>query len=545
MNPALPPASALPVPTTASAAAITPPVPRTMVLWYPDWPVTAAVREHALPAEAAVALLEGGEVLACSPAARQDGVRRGLRAREAQARSTALVCLPYDPSLDARVFEPVVTAVEAVMPGVQILRPGLCALAVKGPARYYGGEDEAVRVVLRTLAALGLTDVRVGVADGLFAAEQAARATDQAEDPDADPLVIVPAGRSPWFLGPYPLDVLDQPRLAVLLRRLGIRSLGEFAALPAADVRARFGIEGALAHRRAAGSDRSGVVARTPAPHLDTVADFEPALTRIDRLAFAFRTRAEDFVDTLRGAGMVCTVLHVRLHTESGEVSERRWRHPRWFDAEDVVDRIRWQLQGAGAPDSGLGSGITRVHIGPDVVEDLGDHADGLWGTGTDEGIHHGLARVQGLLGHGAVLTAVVAGGRLLADRRVLIPWGDVAAGGGPVKDPTLPWPGRPPGPAPATVFADPVPAIVTDARGTPVDVDARGLLSADPAFFEAGPGEARQPVHSWAGPWPITERWWDPRGRTLHRFQLVDRHGSAWLLLLEDHAWWVEAAYD
>jgi protein ImuB len=532
-----------PLPAAATGTA---PATRTMMLWFPDWPITAALREHSLPTDAALVLVDRGEVFACSPAARQDGVKRGLRIREAQARSTGLVCHPYDPSLDERTFEPVTAAVETIMPGVQVLRPGLCALKVKGPSRYYGSEGKAADVVFQVLAAIGLTDVRIGIADGPFAAEQAAKATDQLDD-DAEPLVIIPPAGSPWFLGSYPLEVLEQPKLTVLLKRLGIRSLGDFAALKASDVRNRFGIEGALAHRQASGLDHRSVVARKPPPHLDTIADFEPPLARIDQLAFAFRTRADAFVDTLREAGLVCTALHVSLHTESGEVSERRWQHPRWFDADDVVDRVRWQLQGTAASDHGLTSGITRVHVVPDVVEDLGDHADGLWGTGPDEGIHHGLARVQSMLGHGAVLTAVIAGGRLLADRRVFIPWGDTPSSPSrvPVKDRAQPWPGRLPGPAPATVFADPVPAVVVDSRGNPVDVDPRGLLSADPAFFSAGPDDGRRPVHSWAGPWPINERWWDPKGRVLNRFQLVDQSGSAWLLLLEDHAWWVEAGYD
>jgi protein ImuB len=52
--------------------------------------------------------------------------------------------------------------------------------------------------------------------------------------------------------------------------------------------------------------------------------------------------------------------------------------------------------------------------------------------------------------------------------------------------------------------------------------------------------------VESWAGPWPVTERWWDPEhARSLHRFQLVDEEGNAWLLALEDHRWWAEGRYD
>ncbi|WDF33394.1 DNA polymerase Y family protein [Arthrobacter agilis] len=534
----------LPTLPTSTAAAT-----RTLMFWCPDWPITAALREHALPADSALALVDRGEVFACSPAARQDGIKRGLRVREAQARSTGLACLPYDPSLDDRTFEPVTAAVETTMPGVQVIRPGLCAIRVKGPTRYYGSEAAAAGVVFQTLAAIGLTDVRIGIADGPFAAEQAARATDQLDD-DVPQLVVIPPGESAWFLGSYPLEILEQPKLTVLLKRLGIRSLGDFAALRASDVRNRFGIEGALAHRQASGLDHRNVVAHTPPPHLDAAVDFEPPLARIDQLAFAFRSRAGEFVDTLREAGLVCTALHVSLHTESGESSERRWQHPRWFDADDVVDRVRWQLQGTNASDHGLTSGVSRVHVVPEIVENLSDHADGLWGTGPDEGIHHGLARVQSMLGHGAVLTAVVAGGRLLADRRVFIPWGDAEvspqqAAKTPVKDRDQPWPGRLPGPAPATVFAEPVAAAVVDSRGNTVDVDARGLVSADPAFFSAERDGTPQPVHSWAGPWPINERWWDPSGRVLNRFQLVDHSGSAWLLLIEDHRWWIEARYD
>ena len=38
---------------------------------------------------------------------------------------------------------------------------------------------------------------------------------------------------------------LDRPELTDLLRRLGLRTLGDFAALPAADVLARFGFDAA------------------------------------------------------------------------------------------------------------------------------------------------------------------------------------------------------------------------------------------------------------------------------------------------------------
>jgi protein ImuB len=524
---------------------------RTMVLWCPDWPVTAALREYALPAHTPLALLDRGEVFACSPAARQEGVHRGLRLREAQARCPGLDTRHYDPALDERIFEPAIAAVEHIMPGVQLIRPGLCALRAAGPARYYGGEGQAAAVLLERVSALGIAGAAVGIADAPFAAEQAARTTS-----GTGRLRIVEPGGSPAFLHHFPLDVLSRPRLAVLLRRLGITTLGGFAALDAADVRNRFGADGAVAHRMAAGLDHHGIIPRTPPQQLDTAVDFEPPLTRIDELTFAFRTAAERFTAELRQADLVCTRLLVRVQSESGELSERCWGHPRWFDADDVLDRVRWQLQGSGSVDHGLTAGITRLQVAPEAVEDVSDHADGLWGGGPDEQIHHGLARVQSMLGHGAVLTAALTGGRLLVDRTVFIPWGDPPSGetGTAVKKLSRPWPGKLPGPAPATVFDPPRPVLVRNARGASVDVDERGMLTGPPERFSTpdaaestrkAAGKSWRAVKSWAGPWPVDERWWDRTGRKVHRFQLVDDGGAAWLLLLEDHQWWAEASYD
>ena len=82
---------------------------RTLVVWCPDWPLTAAGVGPDEPAAVVVA----NRVVACSAAARREGVARGLRRREAQGRCPALTVLAPDPARDARAFEPVVAAVES------------------------------------------------------------------------------------------------------------------------------------------------------------------------------------------------------------------------------------------------------------------------------------------------------------------------------------------------------------------------------------------------------------------------------------------------
>lgn len=161
-----------------------------------------------------------------------------------------------DPDPDAapatlRTFARVVQALAEVCPWIDPVRPGVATLPIRGPARYFGDEQAVLARVAEVVAgaagtgATGAVDlVRQGVADGLFAAGLAARAG-----------VLVPPGETPAFLAPWPVAVLGDADLAEVLVRLGLRTLGAFAALPAADVLARFGATGARCHRAARGED--------------------------------------------------------------------------------------------------------------------------------------------------------------------------------------------------------------------------------------------------------------------------------------------------
>ncbi len=199
-----------------------------MVIWIPDWPVTAAAVATGRSPDEPIAMLEKGKVLATSAAARAEGVRRGLRARDAQSRCPELVVLKYDPVIDARAFDPVIGCLEALTPGIQVIRPGMCALKARGPTRFYGSESAAAEKLLDRLETFDVPGGRVGIADGPFAAEQAARSSSAQTR-----VLVVPPGESAEFLAPFTVDTLEQPTLTDLLRRLGLRSLGAFARCPA------------------------------------------------------------------------------------------------------------------------------------------------------------------------------------------------------------------------------------------------------------------------------------------------------------------------
>jgi protein ImuB len=353
---------------------------------------------------------------------------------------------------EARRFARVQSLAGELCPWLHPIRLGVCALPARGPARFFGGEEA---VVSRLVEAVD-EEAKVGVADGLFAAVLAARSE-----------LIVPAGGTADFLGPWSVATLGRPDLAVTLQRLGVTTLGQLAALPAASISDRFGADAAACHAVARGESGELV---------------------------GLRDRA----------------IERRLRVARGEDPDR----------------------GADAPPPPSQPGF------------FGGASE------ADARAARSFVRVQERLGIEAVLMGRVQGGRDPAGQSVLVPWGspgahaagrEAGATGGVAGG--APWPGRVPPPAPSDVLGVPLRAEVVDAAGCAVEVSGRGLLTAgiDRLSVHGGPW---QPVVGWAGPWPVTERWWSVRRRRA-RMQVVTADGVARLLCTERGQWWVEALYD
>ncbi|TRW46235.1 DNA polymerase Y family protein, partial [Georgenia yuyongxinii] len=66
---------------------------------------------------------------------------------------------------------------------------------------------------------------------------------------------------------------------------------------------------------------------------------------------------------------------------------------------------------------------------------------------------------------------------------------------------------------------------------------------AAGPAPAPVAAGE--YPLRAWAGPWPVTERWWSAEGRRRAYVQVVPDGAPALLLAVERGAWQVEGVYD
>ncbi|HEX9761543.1 MAG TPA: DNA polymerase Y family protein, partial [Acidimicrobiia bacterium] len=123
-------------------------------------------------------LIVDDRVTGATPDVLAVGVSLGMPRREAEALAPFATVLTRDPGEETLRFEPVMTAVEEMVPRVEMVAPGLLFVPVSGAVRFYGGEGPLAARIVDELGRLtgGQRggEVLVGVADGPFAARWAA-----------------------------------------------------------------------------------------------------------------------------------------------------------------------------------------------------------------------------------------------------------------------------------------------------------------------------------------------------------------------------------
>ena len=231
--------------------------------------------------------MDGKRVEACSAAAREPYSGGGV--------GDAHRALPSwwserDVDYRGRMFEPVVAALMAVTPWVEVVRPGMYA-ACSGVAGAVGG-----------VAAVELQDtvveLRVRLRSGGRRQPVRRRAWPARPERAAS---SCPPGGAASFLASYPVAVLGRPGLAELLPQLGIPHRSGSSALSTGHVTERFGAQEVAAHRLA-----RGLAARPPHPgrpqqDLTVVAEFDPAAETADQVIFAAKALARGgFADSER-----------------------------------------------------------------------------------------------------------------------------------------------------------------------------------------------------------------------------------------------------
>ena len=289
---------------------------RLACVFAPRLALQAALRRtpeaHGLPC----ALLgQGKRVQDMTPEAKRAGVRVGMTVPQAET-----VC-PAVQLLSASAAE--VDAAKAALGDVgYAFAPRIecdgedIFFAVADLGQLYPTEQAIVQAVQAQATRVGL-GTRVAIAGSKGVARVATRAREL--------VVVAPGGAATRaFLAPLPIRlVAEDPALRDSLDRWGIRTVGELAALPTAQVTLRLGEAGARVCLLARGEDDEPFVPRFPADAVEEGLDLDYCIEALEPLSFLLRGLVDRILQRLACRGLACAGLTVRLALDPRGVDVR------------------------------------------------------------------------------------------------------------------------------------------------------------------------------------------------------------------------------
>lgn len=508
---------------------------RIACLRIPELPWVAEIRAEpelaGIPLVVTAGRQTGAEVLAASPEARRLGIRPGCSLAHARALCGALRVRRASPARMESARQALQDVALSFSPRAELPPPGpdappleaVACLDAEGVGTLFGSERRFASALLARAERLGLPG-RVGIAGS----RRVARIAAGIPEPGAaeSGFRVVPPGGEAEFLAPLPLSALEPPpALADALARLGLRRIGDLAALPPAAVGQRLGVPGAELQRLARGEIREPPLPRCEAGELEEALDLEQPVERLESLLFALRGALGRLLLRLTARGLAAGGLELELALGGRRRDVRRagLAAPS-SDLRVLLRLIRTALESRPPEDAVEGLRVRALPAPP-----RHDQLD-LWRPAGPA-----PAALDALLAELASLCG--------ADRV-----------GAPAPDPgwrpdgiaLLPFRPPRPGDPPAEVLAgESSPPLALRALRPPLPARVR-CRAGRPTFLESA--LARGAVVRCAGPWRTTGRWWSREERfALDHYELEIEDGTL-LRLRYDHlarSWAVDGLYD
>jgi protein ImuB len=340
--------------------------------------VAAGGRRELLGRAVALAPMPGSPQVVgeSSGAAEAFGVVAGIGLGEALARCPELALVPPDPERADAAWERALAALEGIGAAVWTERAGEAFFAVRGLRGLWGGDVEGVleraRRAIELPARLGAGPTRLAAAAAALRSGPRRRRADRPPSGAAirGGFVVVPNGAARAFLAPQPIALLRdrledewaRATLPLTLERLGVRTLGELAALPDDAVADRFGAAGLAALRMARG-ERERLHPRRPREELAEALELPEAAS-----GFQLERTLELLVDRLlanprrRGRSFRRLRLFARLAAGGGWRADAALRQA---SADRLRVRLALEPKLAELPAPAASLGLRALALGP------------------------------------------------------------------------------------------------------------------------------------------------------------------------------------
>jgi DNA polymerase IV len=161
-------------------------------------------------------------------------------------------------------------------------------------------------------------------------------------------ICVVPPGDEAAFLAPLPATALwgVGPKTAEKLAELGIHTIGDIAAWPAADLARRFGQHGEDLARRARGSDNRPIVTERATKSISQETTFARDVTDRATLERTLREQATEIAQKLRREDLMGTTVKLKIRWPDFTTPTRQLTLPQPTDEIEAIAEAALRLFG-------------------------------------------------------------------------------------------------------------------------------------------------------------------------------------------------------
>jgi protein ImuB len=393
-------------------------------------------------------------------------------------------------------------------PHVEETAPDTVVIAVGGLVHLFGSAREIAEAIARRAAELGIA-ANVAVAGNPDLAIHGARGYSG--------VTVMEPGNT----ASLPLEVLEPPPdIAVTLVLWGIRTFGEFGALPADGVTGRLGPMGAHLHKLARGVGSRPLVPAHPVPQFEETMELEYSVTLLEPFSFILGRLIGGVCARLESHGLATHELRLTLALEGAEPQVRTLRLPcPMRDTQVFLKLLALDIEQhpPGAPV--IAATLAAEPVNPRVVQ----HGLFIPLAPEPQKLELTLARITKLVGEGnAGSPELIETHRPRAFRMRRFIAGACRKNGKRVYCPGFA----------LRIFRPALRARVQAANGRPMRVMARGISGH---------------VLESAGPWRTSGDWWRGDAWSRDEWDVALSDGALYLLFCDrrDRQWFVEGTYD